>query len=100
VISERGMAKCLALGYPLRKQLDSALSELSQRIRIYGGVPQLVPNDESFGTTIQLPLQSLTKPPPQPKQAAKPPKAPRLNNQQVLFAPKVSRLPLHPSIPT
>jgi len=39
VVSERGMAKCLALCYPLRKQLDSALSELSERIHIYGSVP-------------------------------------------------------------
>lgn len=57
LISQKGMAKVLALGFPIRKQLDSALSDWSERIAIYGAVPQLVPNDDSFQTTIQLPLK-------------------------------------------
>lgn len=57
VVSSRGMAKILALAYPLQKQLDTMLSEQSHRIEIYGAVPQLVTNDDTVATTIQLPLQ-------------------------------------------
>jgi len=64
VVSERGMAKILALGLPLHKQLDSALSDFSDRIEIYGAVPQLVANDDSLPTTIQLPVQPRETPKP------------------------------------
>jgi GR25 family glycosyltransferase involved in LPS biosynthesis len=57
LVNQQGMAKILALCLPIRKQLDSALSDWSERIAIYGAVPQLVANDESFPTTIQLPLK-------------------------------------------
>ena len=100
VVSARGMAKVLALGLPLRQQLDSALSDWSDRIEIYGAVPQLVANDDSLPTTIQLPVAPQQTPPPhRAKAPAKAPtKAPpkafaKASPKAFAKAPRASLLP-------
>jgi collagen beta-1,O-galactosyltransferase len=57
IINQKGAQKLIDLMIPINYQIDSQLSDLSDKINIYGTLPELIKSSDAFVTDIQMPIK-------------------------------------------